>query len=68
MEKYPSNIWFSGDDIIFENVDYETVKVESTVQVSDVPYDNTYWNGRSNGDGKVDSKDQKIYKIFLGII
>ena len=83
MKKYPTNFWVSssvslhvsGQHLVFENVDYETVKVESKVSVRDVPYDTTYLNGYSNNDGKSedsdwedDSKnDQKIYKIYLGV-
>ena len=83
MKKYPTNFWVSssvslhvsGQHLVFENVDYETVKVESKVSVRDVPYDTTYLNGYSNNDGKSedpdwedDSKnDQKIYKIYLGM-
>ena len=33
MEKYPSNIWFSGGDMIFENVDYERNMVKVSVQI-----------------------------------
>ena len=51
MEKYPSNFWVTKDmTLIFENVDYSTVKVESSVEeVVDVPEKTTYEYGRSEG-------------------